>query len=56
VTNLHLASGHRHTPALSAGSRISTPKVSTQSGCYRVIEGYPKIVPAHRLERMAFVA
>jgi len=52
----HLCSNHRNTPALSADSSISTPKVSTQSGSYRVIEGYPKIVPACRLERMAFVA
>jgi len=55
VTNLRLALGCRNTPALSAGSSISKTMVSTQSGSYRVIEGYPKIVPAC-MEKLEFLA
>jgi hypothetical protein len=55
VTYLHLASGHSNTPALSAGRSISKTMVSTQSGSYRVIEGYPKIVPAY-MEKLEFLA
>jgi hypothetical protein len=43
VTNLLFASGHRNTPALSAGSSISKTMASNQPGSYRVFEGYPKL-------------
>jgi len=55
MTNLHLALGHRNTSALIAGSSISKTVVSTQSGSYRVIEGYPKIVPAY-MGKLEFLA
>jgi hypothetical protein len=55
VTNLHFASGHRSTPALSADCSISETMVSTQSGSCRVIEGYPKIVPTY-MEKLEFLA
>jgi hypothetical protein len=55
MTNLHLASGHKNTPALPAGCSISKIMVSTQSGSYRVIEGYPKVLPAC-MERLEFFA